>query len=419
MRVMRAEPSRFADVTAQSVGAVWRAYDLQLTTYAALLGVFGLVMAYTNSVEAGQSIMDNGTVFSRALMWSGLAIVVFIASTAFDYRWLKTLVWPIYVVNLGLLVLTLAIGDGVGGSARWVSVGPLTFQFSELAKILMITVLAVYLGNREGRLDSLGSVLGACLLMGPAVILVMAQPDLGSSLVLVAILAGMLFMSGASLRWLIAMAVGLGIAVLLSWSYILRDYQKDRILSFFSQSADTQGSGWQVQQSQITVGSGGLLGTGLTNGTQSRGDFLPVQESDFVFAVLAQELGFIGALVVFLLFAALIWRILSCAWRSKDPFGHAVRGGPGDDAAVPGVRERRHGDRPAAGDRHPAPVHQPRRRVAREHRDRPGRHAEREHPPTKGRVVATGPVFGAPASPGASLSGGGTVPGTCRLPAAR
>ena len=112
-------------------------------------------MAYTNSVEAGQSIMDNGTVFSRALMWSGLAIVVFIAATAFDYRWLKTLVWPIYVVNLGLLVLTLAIGDGVGGSARWVSVGPLTFQFSELAKILMITVLAVYLGNREGRLDSL------------------------------------------------------------------------------------------------------------------------------------------------------------------------------------------------------------------------------------------------------------------------
>src|SRR6476659_6942198 len=178
MRVMRAEPSRFADVTARSVGAVWRAYDLQLTTYAALLGVFGLVMAYTNSVEAGQSIMDNGTVFSRALMWSGLAIVVFIAATAFDYRWLKTLVWPIYVINLGLLVLTLVIGDGVGGSARWVSVGPVTFQFSELAKILMITVLAVYLGNREGRLDSLGSVLGACLLMGPAVILVMAQPDL-------------------------------------------------------------------------------------------------------------------------------------------------------------------------------------------------------------------------------------------------
>jgi rod shape determining protein RodA len=321
MRVMRAEPSRFTDATARSVGAVWRAYDLQLTTYAALLGVFGLVMAYTNSVEAGQSIMDSGTVFSRALMWSGLAIVVFIVATAFDYRWLKTLVWPLYAVNIGLLVLTLAIGDGVGGSARWVAIGPFTFQFSELAKILMIIVLAVYLGNREGRLDSLPSVLGACLLTAPAVVLVMMQPDLGSSLVFAAILAGMLFMSGASLRWLIAMGIGVGVAVLLSWTYVLRDYQKDRILSFFSGAADSQGSGWQVQQSQITVGSGGLLGTGLTNGTQSRGEFLPVQESDFVFAVLAQELGFIGALVVFLLFAALLWRILSCAWRSKDPFG--------------------------------------------------------------------------------------------------
>jgi len=321
MRVMRAEPSRFADMTARSVGAVWRAYDLQITTYAALLGVIGLLMAYTNSVEAGQSVMDSGTVFSRALMWSGLAIVAFIAATAFDYRWFKTLVWPLYLVNLGLLVVTLAIGDGVGGSARWVSIGPLAFQFSELAKILMIIVLAVYLGNREGRLDSLPSVLGACVLTAPAVVLVMMQPDLGSSLVFAAILAGMLFMSGASLRWLIAMGFGVVIAVALSWTYVLRDYQKDRILSFISPTADTQGAGWQVAQSQITVGSGGLLGTGLTNGTQTRGQFLPVQESDFVFAVLAQELGFIGALVVFLLFAALIWRILSCAWRSKDPFG--------------------------------------------------------------------------------------------------
>ena len=150
----------------------------------ALLGAIGLVMAYTNSVEAGQSVFDGSAIFSRALMWSALAIVVFTIVTAFDYRWLKTLAWPIYGINLGLLVLTLAIGDGVGGSARWVNIGPLTFQFSELAKILMIIVLATYLGNREGRLDSLTSILGACLLMAPAVLLVMMQPDLGSSLVL-------------------------------------------------------------------------------------------------------------------------------------------------------------------------------------------------------------------------------------------
>jgi rod shape determining protein RodA len=320
MRVMRAEPGRFADSTSQAVGAAWRSYDLQLTTYAALLGAVGLVMAYVNTVESGQAALGNGTVFSRALIWSGLAIVVFMVTTVFDYQWIKTFTWPIYAVNVGLLVLTLAIGDGVGGSARWVSVGPLVFQFSELAKILMIGVLAAYLGNREGRLDSLGSILGACVLMGPPWVLVMLQPDLGTSLVLVAILAGMLFMSGASLRWLIAMALGVVAAIPVAWTY-LRPYQQDRILSFFNPTADTQGSGWQVLQSQIAVGSGGLLGTGLTNGTQSRGQFLPVQESDFVFAVLAQELGFIGAIVVFLLFTALIWRVVASAWKSKDPFG--------------------------------------------------------------------------------------------------
>jgi rod shape determining protein RodA len=321
MRVMRAEPGRFADMTTRSVGRAGRAYDLQLTVYAALLAAIGLVMAYTNSVEAGTTALGPDSIFQRALMWTGIAMVVFIVMTTFDYRWLRTLTWPIYGVNIGLLVLTFAIGTGVGGSSRWINFGPISFQFSELAKILMITVLATYLGNREGRLDSLGSILGACLLMLPAFALVMIQPDLGTSLVLVAILAGMMFMSGASLRWLVAGALGVVLAVPIAWNYVLRDYQKERLLSFLNPTTDTQGSGWQVFQSQLTVGSGGLLGTGLTNGAQSRGGFLPVQESDFVFAVLAQELGFVGALVVFLLFVALLWRILSSAWRSKDPFG--------------------------------------------------------------------------------------------------
>jgi rod shape determining protein RodA len=321
MRVMRAEPGRFADVSRRTVGAIWRAYDLQLTTYAALLGAVGLVMAYVNTVESGSAALSNGSVFTRALLWSGIAIVVFLVATAFDYQWIKTFTWPLYLLNVGLLVLTLAIGDGVGGSARWVGVGPFTFQFSELAKILMITVLATYLGNREGKLDSIGAILGACLLMAPAVALVMLQPDLGTSLVLASILAGMLFMSGASLRWLIAIAIGLVPAVWVGWNFILRDYQKDRLLSFFNPAVDTQGSGWQVAQSQLTVGSGGVGGLGLTNGAIVRGGYLPVQESDFVFPVLAQELGFIGAVVVFILFMALLWRILACAWRSRDPFG--------------------------------------------------------------------------------------------------
>jgi rod shape determining protein RodA len=327
MRVMRAEPNRFSDYASRSAGAVWRAYDLQLTTYAALLGAFGLVMAYVNTVEDGHPALEDGTVFARALVWAALAIVVYLITSAFDYKWIRTFTWPLYVLNVALLVITLAIGSGVGGSARWVSIGPLTFQFSELAKILMIGVLASYLGNREGRLNRLSSILGACVLILPPWVLVMIQPDLGTSLVLLAILAGMLFMSGASLRWLAAMAAGVVAAIPIAWTYVLHDYQKVRITSFLNPGADTQGAGWQVLQAQIAVGSGGLFGTGLTNGAQSRGQFLPVQETDFVFAVLAQELGFLGAIVVFLLFTALLWRILTSAWRSRDPFGRLFGAG--------------------------------------------------------------------------------------------
>ena len=321
MGVIRAEPARVSDWATRSIGAAWRAFDLQLAAYAALLGTIGLLMAYSNSVEDGQSLFDGGTTFARALMWTGLALIVFLAATAFDYRWLRTFAWPLYVVQIGLLGLTLAIGSGVGGSARWVSIGPVQFQFSELAKILMIIVLANYLGARQGRLTSLPSILGACLLVGPPWILVMAQPDLGTSLVLLAILGGMLFMSGASLKWLGAIAVAVLAAMPFVWNNVLRDYQQQRILSFLDPGRDIQGAGWQVLQSQIAVGSGGPFGKGLTNGTQNQLNFLPVQESDFVAAIYFEELGFVGAVLLLLLFGALIWRILVGGWRSKDPFG--------------------------------------------------------------------------------------------------
>jgi rod shape determining protein RodA len=321
MGVIRAEPARMTDWAARSIGAAWRAFDLQLAAYAGLLAILGLVMAYTNSVEQGQAVLSGGTTFVRGLMWTGIALIAFVVTTAFDYKWLKTFAWPLYALQLGLLLATLAVGHGVGGASRWISVGPFDFQFSELAKILMIVVLSNYLGARQGRLGSLTSILGACVLVGPPWILVMLQPDLGTSLVMIAILAGMLFMSGASLRWLGSMA-GLVLASLpIVWNYILRDYQKQRLLSFLDPSSDTQGAGYQLFQSQIAVGSGGLTGTGLTNGSQNQLNFLPVQESDFVAAIYLEELGFVGALILLVLFGALLFRLMVSGWRSKDPFG--------------------------------------------------------------------------------------------------
>lgn len=322
MGVLRAEPARLG-ATSRAVGSAWRAFDWQLSVYALMLMTFGLVMAYSNSAQDGSSPLAWGSTFTRGIVWAVLAIGVFAVATVFDYKWLKTFAWPLYAVNLGLLVLSLFIGDGVGGSSRWVTIPiiGLQFQFSELAKILMIVVLARYLSARESRLDSLAAILGAALLVAPAIALVMLQPDLGTSLVLFAILAGMLFMSGASLRWLAVLGAAAIAFVPVAWNLILHDYQKARLLSFLDPAADPQGSGFHLLQSQIAIASGGPLGKGLTNSSQGQLDYLPVQTTDFVFAILGEELGFLGAIVVLALFVALLWRILASAWRARDPFG--------------------------------------------------------------------------------------------------
>jgi len=321
MSIVSARATRPNRWTAARVSVVWRNFDLQLVVYAALLLCFGLAMAYSNTATGGLGIFDGGSTFLRGLMWAAIAIAVFLVASAFDYHWLKTFAWPLYAIQLGLLVLTLAVGSGVGGTSRWVSIGGLQFQFSELAKVLMVVVLANYLGSRVGRLGSLWSILGAGILAGPPFVLVMLQPDLGTALVLGAILVATLFMSGASLRWLAVMAAGAVAAFPFIWTYVLADYQKARLTSFLDPMADIQGSGYQLFHSQIAVSLGGVFGVGLTNGAQNAMGLLPVQDTDFVAAILAEELGFVGAMVVISLFVLLLWRILTAGWRSKDPFG--------------------------------------------------------------------------------------------------
>ncbi len=324
MRTMRVQPANVGALASRPNTGTWGNFDLQLAFYALALAVVGLLMAYTSSSGAP---LEAGSIFTRGLMWLAIAIVMFTLAAAFDYRWLRTLSWPVYFVNLGLLALTLILGSGVGGVSRWVTIGPLQFQFSELAKILMAVVLANFLAGRQVRLKHLSTMVGAFLLIMPALALVLIQPDLGTSLVFGAILFGTLFLSGAGLRWLLLAAAAVVAMVPIAWNYILEDYQKRRLISFLDPGADPQNSGYQIIQSQIAVGSGGLFGKGLTNGSQTQLDYLPVSATDFVGATLAEELGFVGGVVLLLLFAALLWRILVVGWRSSDAFGLAFAAG--------------------------------------------------------------------------------------------
>jgi rod shape determining protein RodA len=200
------------------------------------------------------------------------------------------------------------------------------FQFSEIAKILMAVVLANWMVSRRGRVGTLGTTVGAFALAIPPLVLVLMQPDLGTSLVFGAIVLGTLFVSGASLRWLLASVAGIVAFVPVAWAYVLRDYQKLRLISFLDPAADPQGSGYQLLQGRIAVGSGGVFGRGLTHGTTGQ-EYLPVQATDFVFATLGEELGFVGATVVLVLYALLLWRVLVVGWRARDLFGLAFAGG--------------------------------------------------------------------------------------------
>jgi rod shape determining protein RodA len=325
MGTLRLHPARLAGLSPRAVSRAWSVFDIQLAVYAIALVIIGLLMAFTNS---GDAPLAAGSLFTRALMWMAIALIVFTLAAAFDYRWARTFAWLIYLVNLALLALTLAIGTGVGGVSRWVSIGGLQFQFSEIAKVLMALVLAAWMAHRQARIEGLGTILGAVLIAGPPLALVLIQPDLGTSLVLGAILVGTLFMSGASLRWLAAGAVLVLALLPIVWTQVLQDYQKQRLISFLDPSADPQGSGFQLLQSQIAVSSGGVFGRGLTNGTTGA-DYLPVQATDFVFARVGEELGFLGGLLVLVLFTLLLWRVLVIGWRCRDPFGLAFAGGVG------------------------------------------------------------------------------------------
>jgi len=304
----------------------WRAFDWQLLLYVGLIVGFGVVMGYSASFnEAGQAA--GGISQSvKTLLWVGIGFTIFFVAASIDYHWLTTFTLPIYIGVLLLLVLNLLIGRSLNGATLSISVAGLDFQVSEVSKVLMIVVLASWLSGRREKIGRLSTIVGAAVLMGIPTFLVFRQPDLGTALVFVAILVAMLFMSGASIGWMALLAGGV-VAVAPIAVNALASYQRARLFCFLNPYADPQGACYQLVQALNAVGSGGWFGQGLTAGRQNQLGYLPVQTTDFIFTVIAEELGFLGGLLVLGLFALLLWRILVIGWGARDALGSMVAWG--------------------------------------------------------------------------------------------
>ena len=315
---------RAATLTTGLAKGRWRFFDVQLFMYMVLLLLFGVVMGYSVTYNEG----DPGGMSQlvRTILWSGIGITVYFVLASIDYHWLDTFAVPIYLAVLGLLTLTILVGRSLFGAQMSVNLAGLDFQFSEISKVLMVLVLASYLTRRRERIGRLGTILVATGIMALPTLLVFRQPDLGTALVFVAILVGMLFMSGASLGWM-GLLGGAVIAALPLGIGLLREYQRARLFCFLDPLADPQGACYQLVQGLNAVGSGGWIGQGLTAGRQNQLGFLPVQNTDFIFTVVAEELGFVGGLVLLALFGLLIWRILAVAWAAQDSLGAMVGAG--------------------------------------------------------------------------------------------
>jgi rod shape determining protein RodA len=266
-----------------------------------------------------------GVIAWRQALLLGVGLVGMSILLLIDYRAWDRLAVPAYVGCLLLLVAVLVVGDVVKGSQRWLVAGSFRIQPSEVAKFALVVLLARAVHRRRpspnARLQELA--LPAFLTLIP-VALVFKQPDLGSGLLLLLIAGSFLLMIPVPIRSLGWMGVVSGAAALGTWFFYLHDYQKERILTFVNPDRDPLGSAYHTIQSQIAVGSGGLLGKGFLDGSQSQLQFLPEQPTDFVFSVLAEEWGFIGAGVVLLLYLALLLRGIVIARTAKDLFGTAL-----------------------------------------------------------------------------------------------
>ncbi|HUC86929.1 MAG TPA: rod shape-determining protein RodA [Candidatus Saccharimonadales bacterium] len=296
----------------------WKNFDWLLLGIALLLTVIGLIVIYSTSFKAIDLVTPVDA--THQLIFAIISLVALVVVARMDYRGWNRAVPVLYVLMLISLVAVLLHGKAALGATRWINVGFFQFQPSEFAKLVIIMVLARYFSANYDFMENPRHLVISLLYVLVPIGLVMAQPDIGTALVLGGIWVVMAIVARIRLSYLAAMAAAVVVAVPLVIPH-LKPYQKARLEVFLNPTADKLGAGYNVVQATIAVGSGQLYGRGLDAGTQSQLNFLPSQQTDFIFAVLGEKLGFIGAALVVLLFLALLLRGIIIASRASDRFG--------------------------------------------------------------------------------------------------
>ncbi|MDJ0512579.1 MAG: rod shape-determining protein RodA [Methyloceanibacter sp.] len=257
----------------------------------------------------------------------GLALLFAIAFS--DIRWWLKGAYPLFLLALGLMVLVPFIGVESGGARRWLGVGEMSFQPSEMMKIALVLAIARYYQwlppEKIWRPDAL---IPPLLMIGVPALLALLQPDLGTAALFAIIGAGMMFLAGVSWFYFGGAIVAVVVALPYAWE-MLHDYQKQRVLTFFDPHTDPLGSGYHILQSKIAIGSGGLSGKGFMNGTQAQLNFLPEKHTDFIFTMFSEEMGFVGAMILLALYLLALVFITFMALRCRSMFAKLVAGGMG------------------------------------------------------------------------------------------
>jgi rod shape determining protein RodA len=305
------------------VTRTWRDYNFFLLGCVLVLTGFSLAMVYSATLR----VPATEGYFSRHIVNLLVGVAAMLLLTSLDYHALQAWAAPFYLATIGVLGAVLAVGQVSSGAQSWLNFGLRTFQPAEASKLLMIVVLAAFWARFAQSGGTWQAILGSLLLIGLPTGLVFIQPDFGTALVLGAIWLAMAWTAG--MRWwqLTLLLVAAAPAAVYGWTNVLEDYQRARLLIFIDPlkyDPELKEGAWNIMQSLTAIGSGGLTGRGWTHGLLSQGSYLPVQYTDFIFAITGEELGFVGATLMLIFQGMLIWQALAVAEIARDTFGRLI-----------------------------------------------------------------------------------------------